>query len=425
MSGLKRLKNGIFVYLFEMDYSPSVSIGYYIKAGTLYEKEYSNGISHMIEHMLFKGTDSMNSFDIARKIDHIGGEINAYTSKECTGIYSKVLPEDIEIPIKVISDMIMNSKFDIQEIEKEKSVIKEEIKSYEDSPDEINYDLLSEVIYKDTDLIYTILGTESSVDAITKEEIMKYIDEFYIPQNIVISIAGKFNPNQVMKLLNDSIGKLTKKDNNHLMDIKTIENKAGFSYKYKNFEQTHIDFAFWGPNVNDPLYYAAHLINNIIAGTMSSRMFQKIREEYGLVYSIYSQISSYEITGNLTISMSLSELNIKKASKEVIKELIHLKNNSITIEEFICSKKQITGNMKLNTESSDAYMNLISKDLLYNRKIKNISEVISEIEAITYEDAKIALERILNSKKAVSAVGKINKSNIIEIYDEIILNLED
>ena len=329
---VKNLDNNIPVLLYQMKNSPSVSIGFYIKAGTLYEKEYNNGISHMIEHMLFKGTQKLTAYDIASQIDHTGGDINAYTSKECTGIYAKVLPEDCELPIRIISDMIMNSKLDEKEIEKEKSVIIEEIKSYEDSPEEINYDLLSEIIFKGTDYIHPILGTQESVNRISRNEIIQYMDEFYTPDHMVVSIAGEFDVEKVMNALNETIGQLKTTAERIYISDTIIKNQSGFALKYKEFEQTHFDFAFWGPYTTDPLFYAAHIVNNIIAGTMSSRLFQKIREQQGLVYSIYSQISNYETAGNLTISLSLSEENVDKAVHEVIDELKKLKKESIMFQ---------------------------------------------------------------------------------------------
>ncbi len=422
---VKNLDNNIPVLLYQMKNSPSVSIGFYIKAGTLYEKDYNNGISHMIEHMLFKGTQNLSAYDIASQIDHTGGDINAYTSKECTGIYAKVLPEDCELPIRIISDMIMNSKLDQKEIEKEKSVIIEEIKSYEDTPEEINYDLLSEIIFKDTDFIHPILGTKESVNRITRSEIVKYMNEYYSPDHMVVSIAGKFDVETVMKVLNETIGQL--KSNTKAMDIsnKIIKNQSGFAMKYKEFEQTHFDFAFWGPYTTDPLFYAAHIVNNIIAGTMSSRLFQKIREQQGLVYSIYSQISNYETAGNLTISLSLGEDNVVKAVHEVIDELKKLKDESITYEEFEQSKKHLIGNMILNTETSDAYMSMLAKDKLFNRELKSVEQIIEEIKQTTYDEAKEALNKILSSEKAISAIGKVEKNIIMELYEFLKLTMEE
>lgn len=422
---VKNLDNNIPVLLYQMKNSPSVSIGFYIKAGTLYEKAYNNGISHMIEHMLFKGTQKHSAYDIASQIDHTGGDINAYTSKECTGIYAKVLPEDCELPIRIISDMLMNSKLDEKEIEKEKSVIIEEIKSYEDSPEEINYDLLSQIIFKDTDYIHPILGTQESVNRINRDEIIKYMDEFYTPEHMVVSIAGEFDVEKVMNALNETIGQLKTDANRMIISDAIIENQSGFALKYKEFEQTHFDFAFWGPYTTDPLFYAAHIVNNIIAGTMSSRLFQKIREQQGLVYSIYSQISNYETAGNLTISLSLSEENLEKAVHEVVDELKKLKKESITYEEFEQSKKHLIGNMILNTETSDAYMSMLAKDKLFNRELKSVAQIIDEIKETTYDEAKEALNKILSSEKAISAIGKVEKNIIIDLYEFLKLSMED
>ncbi len=408
----------------EMKYSNTFSIGFFIKAGTAFEKNYNNGISHLIEHMLFKGTENRTTFDIARIIDNIGGELNAYTSKECTGIYSKVLSKDYEIPIEIISDMLMDSLYDERDIKKERSVIKEEIKSYEDSPEDINYDLLSEIMYTGTKLTHPILGTIKSVNKITRKEILEYIDEFYTNENIIISIAGDFNQEDVIKKLNSTIGKHENCTNGEVEVYEPITNQTGYKYKRKEFEQTHIDLAFWGPNANDELNYAAHVFNNILAGTMSSRLFQKVREEKGLVYSIYSQISSYENAGNTTVGFSLSHNNLFKATEVVIEELLKIKEKGITMEEFENSKKHLIGNIVLNTETSDAYMNMMAKELLFKRHVKTIEEIVDEINNVSFEDVMEVIKLFFSNKKAVSSVGKIDKTNIDKIYNLIIEKLE-
>jgi predicted Zn-dependent peptidase len=421
---IKELKNKINVIMCEMKYSNTVSIGFFIKAGTAYEEKYDKGISHMIEHMLFKGTKNRTAFDIACIIDNIGGDINAYTSKECTGIYSKVLSKDFEIPIEIISDMLMNSLFDEDDIKKEKSVIKEEIKSYEDSPEDINYDLLSEIMYIGTNLTHPILGTFDSVKKITKEEILKYMKEFYTSENMIISVAGNFDQKDVLKKLNNTIGEYSNYTENDFQIFKPIINQTGFKFKKKEFEQTHIDLAFWGPDSNSDLNYAAHVFNNVLAGTMSSRLFQKVREEKGLVYSIYSQISSYENAGNTTIGFSLSHKNLFKATEVVIDELLKIKEKGITIEEFENSKKHLIGNIVLNTETSDAYMSMMAKELLFKRKVKTVEEIIDEINNVSFEDVSKVIDLFFTNKKSVSSVGKIDKTSINKIYNLIIEKLE-
>lgn len=410
--------------MYKMQYSLSVSIGYFIKAGTVNEDSYNSGISHFIEHMLFKGTANKSAMDIASTIDHLGGDINAYTSKECTGIYAKVLPKDITTPIDIISDMIMNSLFDEADIDKEKSVIKEEIKSYDDTPEEINYDLLSEIVYKGTYLTHPILGTLESVDAITREEIINYIKTFYTNENIAIAVAGDFDEDLVIDKLNETIGNYNNNTNKKISAQSFIENQSGYHYRSKDFEQTHIDLSFWGPDSNSELYYAAHIFNNILAGTMSSRLFQKIREEKGLVYTIYSQINSYEMAGNMTIGYSLGDDQLEHATEVVIDELLKIKNNGITIEEFDNSRKHLIGNVALNTETSDAYMSMMAKELLFNRPVKHIDEIIEEIQNTTYEDILKVIELFFNQKKAISSVGKIEKKDIMKLYNLMINKLE-
>jgi predicted Zn-dependent peptidase len=419
------LKNGIPVVMHQMMHAHSVSIGLYVAAGTVHEDKFSKGISHVIEHMLFKGTESMTAARIAQEIDSLGGEINAYTSKECTGIYAKVLPEDIAIPIEIISDMVLHSLFDSAELEKEKSVIIEEIKSYEDTPDELNYDLLSEVIYRGTSLVNPILGDEDSVKAVTRQEIMTYMENHYTADRMVISVAGRFDSETVGKLLESAFGTIKPVSTKKVYPPISTEIQTGYSFRHKEFEQTHIDFAFWGPPAEDTMYYAAHIANNIIAGAMSSRLFQRLREDLGLVYTIYSQISSYEHTGNMTVGMSVSEENINQAVQTVLEELKLLRTEGITEEEFLQSRKHLMGSVQISTETSDQYMSLMAKDLLFGRELEEVEDIVNKIRRTTYSDTQSTLKLIFEKEKAVSAVGKISKSIIMDIYAKMIKILED
>lgn len=424
MAQIHHLENGIPVVMQAMPASPSVTIGYYVLAGTVDEADYPKGISHMIEHMLFKGTKNRTAQQLAREIDLLGGEINAYTSKECTGIYAKVLPEDLQIPIAIIGDMLMNGLYDPEELEKEKMVISEEIHSYEDTPEEFNYDLLSEVMYRETPLVFPILGNESSMKSITREDILSYMDRYYTADRMAIAIAGTFDVTRVLEGLNATVGKIVRKSDQPGRAQGAFSLKAGTAHRQRSFEQTHLDFAFWGPSANDPLYYAMHLVNLVIGGTMSSRLFQSVREELGLVYSIYSGLSSYERTGNMTISLSLSEKNVRKATDAVVRELVRLREEGISAEEFAGAKHHLKGSLVLSTETSDAYMGLMAKDLLFGRSVRDIGQVISEIESITPEQVDQALSRIFEEEKALSAVGKIDKKTIMELYGIMINNLE-
>lgn len=419
MFEIKTLQNGIKVILYEMEYVSSVSIGFFVKIGTVNEINYNNGISHMIEHMLFRGTSKRSSFDIVNSIDNIGSEINAYTSKECTGIHTHVLSDDVVLPIEIISDMIMNSLFKSSEIEKEKDIIVEEIRSYEDDSEELSYDLICKLIYKNTPLAWPILGTIESVNLISREEIIKYYNEFYTKDNIIISIAGKFCTNEIVNLLNNTIGKFENENNNNLSFESKDILKAGFNFKYKNIEQIQLDFAFWGPSETHELLYATYIIDNILAGSMSSRLFQKLREDLGLVYSIYSQVNTYKSIGDLMISISVNPENIRKVANIIINELEKIKTEGISEKEFINSKKYLIGNIILNSESTNSYMSIFAKELILANKIKTIDDIVKCIKNTTLDDINKVIKIIFKSNIAVSAVGKTDKNTIMEIYNNI------
>jgi len=419
MVEIKTLQNGIKVILYEMEYVSSVSIGFFIKTGTVNEVNYSNGISHMIEHMLFRGTSNRSSFDIVNSIDNIGAELNAYTSKECTGIHTHVLSDDVVLPIKIISDMIMNSSFNSNEIEKEKDIIIEEIRSYEDDSEELSYDLICKLIYKDTPIEWPILGTIESVNSITREEIIKYFNEFYTKDNIIISIAGKFCTNEIVDLLNNTIGKFENNNKNDV-SLKSIDMlQTGYNFKYKDIEQIQLDFAFWGPNETHELLYATYIIDNILAGSMSSRLFQRLREDLGLVYSIYSQVNTYKLIGDLMISISVNPENIYKVSNIITDELEKIKMEGISENEFINSKKHLIGNIILNSESTNSYMSIFAKELILGNKIKTVDDIVKCIENTTLNDINKVIKMIFKSNIAVSAVGKTEKNTIMGIYNNI------
>ena len=283
------LENGLTIIGEEIPYLKSISLGIWVKAGSIIETKENSGVSHFIEHMLFKGTKNRSSKELAREIDNLGGILNAFTSKECTCFYVKLLDEHIDIGIEVLSDMILNSCFDKKDIEKEKSVILEELKMYEDSPDDLSYDLLLENIYKDHSLGMNILGDRNTLKNFKRENILDYYNKYYVPNNSVISICGNFNFEEIVEKIKDKFKTWEAKE----ASINTTEPKFNpcIIKKNKDIKQVNLAINLKAiPMINDREVYALSVVNNVFGGSISSRLFQKIREEKGLVYSILHKL---------------------------------------------------------------------------------------------------------------------------------------
>jgi predicted Zn-dependent peptidase len=261
--------------------------------------------------MLFKGTKNRTSKELASTIDNLGGQINAFTSKECTCFYVKLLDEHISIGVDVLSDMMLNSLFDLEEIDKERQVILEELKMYEDSPEDLSYDLLTENIYKTDGLGMNIIGTKESLYNINRENILEYFNKYYVASNCVISMSGNFNFEEMIELIEDKFNNLPQGEVK--VEVTKPEFHPCFIAKNKDTEQVNLAMSLKAiPLENREDAYALSIVNNIFGGSISSRLFQNIRENKGLVYSIYSAPSLYRKTGELGIYASMSNENLKK-----------------------------------------------------------------------------------------------------------------
>lgn len=306
---IDKLDNGIQVVMEQIDYVNSVSIGLIIKNGSIYEDKSNNGVSHFIEHMLFKGTRIRTAKEIAESIDNIGGQLNAFTGKEQTCFYAKVLDHHLPIAINVLGDMISNSLFDPDEIQKEKGVIIEEINMYLDEPEDLVYELLNELMFKNSSLEYPILGTEKSVASLNRKAILDYFYDNYTADNIVISLAGKLDPKEAMKLLNYNFNSIKDKispiKENTLKNYIYTNNIKGIK---KNIEQLNFCIGMEGVNVTSYDIHPTMVMNNVFGGSMSSRLFQSIREDNGLAYSVYSNLSPYKETGIFSIYVGLKSI---------------------------------------------------------------------------------------------------------------------
>ena len=405
------LENGLTIIGEEIPYVKSISLGVWIIAGSRIEDEEISGVSHFIEHMLFKGTRNRTSKQIASEIDNLGGQINAFTSKECTCYYVKLLDSHIDIGIDVLSDMILNSKFNEDDLDKERSVIIEELKMYEDSPEDLAYDLLTENIYKNDPLGMNIIGTEESLNRLNREKLLDYFNKYYVPNNSVIAISGNFNFDEIINKIEEKFKVWKKRDVN--VDIKKAEFKSCFLTKNKDIEQVNLAMSLEAvPIESDKEVYALAVINTVFGGSISSRLFQKIREEKGLVYSIYSSQSLYRKCGELGIFASMSNEHLKEVYESIIEEIKIIKKYYLTDQEIKESKEQLKGSYILGLESTSSRMMSIGRALLLNNKVESTDDILKSIDNVDRETVKIVIDKIFNlDKLGVCIVGRDVEEN--------------
>ncbi|EOD00631.1 M16 family metallopeptidase [Caldisalinibacter kiritimatiensis] len=405
------LDNGLRVVTEYIPHVKSVTVGIWVETGSRRENKLNNGVSHFIEHMLFKGTKNRNAKEIAESIDNIGGQLNAFTSKECTCFYAKVLDNHLPIAIDVLADMLFNSKFEEKEIEKEKSVVLEEINMYEDSPEDLVHDLLSTTIFDGHPLAYPILGHTDNLKNLSREDILRYFKEHYTPKNTVIAIAGNFKANETIKLIEKFFGHWNGNKKNHPFEKPPTLYKRVIG-KRKLTEQLHLCLGMEGISQGDDDLYGLLLLNNIFGGSMSSRLFQRIREDKGLVYSIYSYPSAYKDIGVFTIYVGLNPNQICNVSKLIKEEINCIKNKNFSDNEFYKAKEQLKGNYILGLESTSNRMTSLGKSELLLGKIYSPKDIIEKIDKINLDDINRIIDKVFDfSKFNIAYVGNINNQN--------------
>lgn len=405
----ERLTNGIRIVTEEINYVNSVSIGIWVKTGSRNETELNNGVSHFIEHMLFKGTANRSAKQIASSIDNIGGQLNAFTSKECTCFYAKVLDSHFDIALDVLSDMFHNSNFSNEDIEKEKGVVMEEIGMYEDTPEDLVHDLFSQIVWSGNPLGMSILGTEKSLMGLSRESIISYFENNYIPDNIVISVVGNFKHPEIVEKIKRSFEKRPIGYNNPAEVIRP-DFSPQYAIKNKETEQIHLCIGFNGIETTSKAYYPMLVMNNIFGGAMSSRLFQKIREDMGLAYSVFSYPSSFQDCGLFSVYAGMKPAQLQKVSELIMEEVHLLRKNGITQEELYNSKEQLKGSYILGLESTSGRMISIGKSELLLNRVYTPAEIIEKVDNVNFDQVNEAIETIFDIDNMGGAViGAVDK----------------
>ena len=416
MIQLSHLTNTIPVVTENIPSFDSIALGLWVKVGSRDETKDERGITHFIEHLLFKGTKKRTALDIAKEIDSVGGIINAFTSKEYSCFYVKVLKKDIDLGFEILSDIFLNSLFDEKELEKERMVIIEEINMIEDTPDDLIHDLFNKTFFKDNSLGFPITGEKETVFKIKRSHILDYFKKFYIPSNIIISAAGNLSHEMILKKAKNSFGKMVEMPNpNHR---ETPKRRSSFFFLPKNLEQIHFCLGSKGIPYQDSLRFAAYTLNAIFGGSMSSRLFQEIREKRGLAYSIYSFLSPYSDTGIFGVYGGVKKNSFLKVIELVLKEMEKFSKNGINKQELLFAKDQLKGNLLLGLESSDARMNRLAKNIIFFNKVIPIEESIKQIDAVSIEDITYLAKRFFNPDYfTMAALGPAKEKEIKKLEE--------
>lgn len=399
------LSNGLRVVAEPIENFPSVSVGLWIGAGSMYESAEENGLSHFVEHILFKSTERRTTKDIAVEMDALGGQVNAFTAKECTCYYAKVIAEHLPRAMDLLCDMLLNARVDEAEFEKERGVILEEIAMCEDTPEDLVYDLLAEAYFGEHPLARPILGSHEQIASISREALLAFKKKHYRPDNTVLAIAGQFDMAAFREMAERLLGGWHAEGETHIPAPVEGTTPRVLTRK-KDIEQVHICLAFPGVEQDDEELYPISVMNNLFGGGMSSRLFQRIREELGMAYSIYTYPNSYQGIGTYGIYAGISPKNGDKVLEEIDSELKRFLKDGMTDKEFRDSKTQLRSGYLMGLESSGSRMQAMGRSTLLNGHPTDHQKTIAAIEAVTPEMVMDVAHKVLTAEPCLAVAGK-------------------
>lgn len=415
-----KLKNGLTVLLEPADSVVSISAGLWIKAGSKHEKNNQKGYAHFLEHMLFKGTENYTAREIAQIVDRVGGQHNAVTSREYTCYYINVMADYIESSLDLLADMYYRSLFDKEDIRKEKNVILEEISMYEDTPDEIIHDLFMECMLSKHPLGNPILGTSGTINKANRDKLTAFFNQFYRNDNCILAIAGKFKEKKVKSLIQKLFSADLHSESYNYEDMPVKPERIYRKHVDRDLEQIHFCLGVDGLKKGDDDRWALFTLSTVLGGSVSSRLFQNIREKEGLCYSIYSFHSSYSDNGIFGIYCGTFPHNYKKVVNMILKECENLLRNGITEQELIDVKAYIKGNLALSLESTEVRMGQLARNEITYGRNYTFKEIVAQIDKVTLDDFTGICSRLLNNKRfTLVSIGKLKD------YDdrELLLNI--
>ncbi len=415
----RTLQNGVRIVGQRIEGFQSVSVGIWAHTGSANEiHEGERGITHFIEHMLFKGTKHRTAQQIAQEFDGMGGMLNAFTSKECTCYHARVAEDKLRDAFDILSDLVMYPSLDPDEMEKEKGVVIEEINMSEDTPEDLAHDLLSSAYFKEHPLALPILGNKESVSGFTRDGLIEYIRRRYTPSALVVSAAGGLDFEFLCELVDKTLGNIIPNETNSELYPTFEAGKGKLSMREKPVEQAHLCLAMPGYSLGDDRIFPMTVLNNIFGGSMSSRLFQLIREQRGLAYDIYSHPASYRNCGSFSVYTGVNSQYAAEVLKLIFEEMQKIAKDGVTKEEFKRAKDQLKGNYVLGLESTSSRMNAIGKSMTLINEITTAEKNIEKIEKVTIDDVHALLPYVFDREKtSVSAAGKIDSKAIQAVFD--------
>lgn len=410
------LDNGIRILSEAMPNTRSASLGIWVENGSRHESRHQNGISHFVEHLLFKGTERRSAARIAEEMDAVGGVLNAFTAKEYTCYYGKVLDENLPLAIDLLTDIFLHSIFDREEIERERSVILQEISQAEDTPDDYVHDLFSLDFFRDHPLGRPICGEVATVRNFRREDFLEFVQERYLPGRVLVAAAGHLQHEDLVREMEKRLGAVENsklKINNSKFKEDAPALQSGIFQHSKSLEQVHFCLGVAGIHQSHPMRYAAYILNTILGGGMSSRLFQEIREKRGKAYSVYSFLSSYKDVGYLGVYAGTSIDWVEEVVELVLKEMGRLAAGEIGEEEIERTKNQLIGGMILGLETSDAWMSHIAKNEIYFSKAVTVEEISRKIRSVSRADLIELAGAILRPEgMALTLLGDVEKKKL-------------
>jgi predicted Zn-dependent peptidase len=405
------LPNGIRILTERMPHVRSVAVGVWVETGSRHEPSARGGVSHLIEHLVFKGTATRTAEAIAREMDSVGGQMDAFTTKENTCFYVQVLDEHLPMAVDLLTDILLHPLFDAEELEREKSVVLQEIRMVEDTPDDVIHDLFAAQIWGDHPLGRPILGTRELVTAFGRETIAGHFAEEYVPPQIIIAVAGNVTHEQVVDLFGRGFNGFRRAAPPR--GSSTPRLAPGVNIVHKALEQVHLVMGFPGLSHAAPERYAMFLLNDVIGGSMSSRLFQEVRERQGLVYSIHTGAQAFADTGILYVYAATDAQNFAKVLKSILKELRDLKKTGVTAEELKRAKDHLKGSLMLSLESTSSRMNRLAKHEMHLGSFLTIDAMLASIDGVKHEEVQALVTQLVDEEQlALTTLGPLDRRNL-------------